>query len=64
MAKKQTSKDSTDPVKAYLSQIGKKGGQAGTGKAKARDSETMRAAVNKRWAKVKGKPQEPPPAAE
>lgn len=40
-----------EAVKNYLSQIGKKGGKSGTGKAKARDPEKMRAAVNKRWAK-------------
>lgn len=49
MKKKPSS--APDPVKNYLSQIGKKGGKAGTGKAKARDPEKMRAAVNKRWEK-------------
>lgn len=53
---KQTSNSSEpDPVRNYLSQIGKKGGQAGTGKSKARDSEKMRAAVNKRWEKHRKK---------
>ena len=52
MAKKKSS-SSTDPVKAYLSQIGKKGGQAGTGKAKARDPEPIRQGQLKRWAKYR-----------
>lgn len=30
--------------------LGRKGGKAGTGAAKARDSETMRRAALKRWA--------------
>jgi hypothetical protein len=33
--------------------LGKLGGKAGTGKAKARTSEQARAAVNARWAKCK-----------
>jgi hypothetical protein len=33
--------------------LGKLGGKAGTGKAKARTSEQARAAVNTRWAKRK-----------
>jgi rRNA maturation endonuclease Nob1 len=33
--------------------LGKKGGKAGTGKAKARTTEQTRAAANKRWAKQK-----------
>ncbi len=44
MAKKKQ-----DPVSQYLAEIGRKGGAAGTGKAKARDPEKMRAAANKRW---------------
>lgn len=36
--------------------LGRLGGQAGTGKAKARTSEQARAAVAARWAKVKRKP--------
>jgi hypothetical protein len=38
-------------VLAYLSAIGKKGGKAGRGKAKARPSAVARAAVNARWKK-------------
>jgi len=36
--------------------LGRLGGKAGTGKAKARTSEQARAAVAARWAKVKRKP--------
>ena len=36
--------------------LGKLGGQAGTGAAKARTSEQARAAVAARWAKTKRKP--------
>ena len=36
--------------------LGKLGGAAGTGKAKARTSEQARAAVAARWAKTKRKP--------
>ena len=39
-----------------MSYLGKKGGKAGTGKAKARSSEQARAAVNARWAKKRGDP--------
>jgi|GEM_PF-6569031 len=56
MPPKKKPSSTSDPVKKYLQQIGSKGGKAGTGKAKARDSETMRAAVNKRWAKAKEAP--------
>ena len=35
-------------------QMSRKGGKAGTGKAKARTSEQARAAVMVRWAKQKG----------
>lgn len=52
---KKTTSNAPEAVRNYLSQIGKKGGQAGTGKAKARDSEKMRAAVNKRWEKHRKK---------
>jgi hypothetical protein len=38
-----------DPVKAYLSKIGRKGGAAGRGAAKARTSEQARAAAYARW---------------
>lgn len=40
-----------DPVKAYLSGIGKRGGASGRGKSKARTSDQARAAVQVRWAK-------------
>ncbi len=33
--------------------LGRLGGKAGTGKAKARTSEQAKAAVNARWAKVR-----------
>lgn len=36
-------------VRAYMAQLGKKGGET-TGKTKARDPEKMRAAAKKRWA--------------
>lgn len=42
-------------VKQYLSQIGRKGGKAGTGSAKRRSSEQTRRAALARWAKAKGK---------
>jgi len=38
-----------------MSALGKKGGAAGTGKAKARSSEQARAAINARWDKVRAK---------
>lgn len=38
-------------IKKYLSSIGKKGGEAGTGKAKARTTEQASAAAKKRWEK-------------
>ncbi len=38
----------SNPVSRYLSKIGKKGGMAGTGKAKARSSEQARAAIQAR----------------
>lgn len=50
MAKKKSA------ISKYLSEIGRKGGKAGTGKAKARDPEKMRAASLKRWSKKKSKP--------
>lgn len=40
-------------LRKLLSYLGSKGGKAGTGKAKARDPELMRAAARKRWAQVK-----------
>lgn len=36
--------------------LGRLGGKAGTGQAKARTSEQARAAVSARWAKAKRKP--------
>ena len=44
--------------------LGKLGGQAGTGAAKARTSEQARAAVAARWAKTKRKPKRSRPAAQ
>lgn len=38
-------------LKKHYQQIGKKGGEAGTGEAKARSSDQARAAVNARWEK-------------
>lgn len=43
----------SNPVSRYLSKIGKKGGMAGTGKAKARSSEQARAAIQARWDKAR-----------
>lgn len=42
-------------VKAYLAEIGRRGGKAGTGAAKARkvSSEQARAAVAVRWARAR-----------
>lgn len=40
-----------NPVSEYLSQIGQKGGKAGTGKAKARTPEQASAAAKARWKK-------------
>jgi len=45
-----------DEIKKYLASIGRKGGAAGRGKAKARTSAQARAAVMARWNKVKEKP--------
>jgi len=48
-----------DEVRRYLAEIGRRGGAAGRGEAKARTTEQARAAVLKRWererAKGKGK---------
>lgn len=41
----------SDEVKAYLAKIGRKGGSAGRGTAKARTSEQARAAAQARWSK-------------
>ena len=50
----------SDLVKKYLSAIGRRGGEAGRGAAKARTSEQCRAAALARWAKNKKKrPKEP-----
>ena len=58
-------KKSSNPVSRYLSKIGQKGGKAGRGSAKARSSDQARAAVNKRWDKVrKAKAGDPPPPSE
>ncbi len=46
-------KKKSNPVSAYLSKIGSKGGKAGKGAAKARSSEQARAAVQARWDKAK-----------
>ena len=46
-----------DPIHDYLSEIGRKGGAAGRGSAKARTSEQARAAVLARWARTKRKKQ-------
>lgn len=43
----------TPEVKKYLAGIGRKGGRAGTGKAKARTSAQARAAARVRWRKKK-----------
>lgn len=42
-----------EAIKAYLSQIGARGGRAGKGAAKSRGSEHGRKAALLRWAKVK-----------
>lgn len=39
-----------DPIHDYLSEIGRRGGAAGRGSAKARTTEQARAAVLARWA--------------
>lgn len=46
-------------ISHYLSKIGKKGGEAGTGKAKARTSEQARQAVLARWNKKKDDVEKP-----
>jgi hypothetical protein len=43
-------------IKAYLASIGKKGGAAGKGAAKARTPEQARKAAEARWGKPKPKP--------
>lgn len=42
-----------DPIKDYLAKIGKKGGAAGRGSAKARSSKQARKAARARWGKAK-----------
>lgn len=44
-----------DPISQYLSEIGRKGGKAGTGKSKARDPEKMREAGKQSWKNRKAK---------
>lgn len=51
----------SDPVKAYLASIGRKGGAAGKGKAKARTRKQAQAAAQARWAKVRAKKVDDPP---
>lgn len=41
--------EKTEAVKLAAALLGRMGGMAGTGKAKARPSEVCRAAINKRW---------------
>ena len=43
----------SDPVHDYLAEIGRKGGAAGRGPAKARTSEQARKAALARWGKRK-----------
>ena len=45
----------SDPVHDYLAEIGRKGGAAGRGPAKARTSEQAQAAARARWGKRKTK---------
>lgn len=42
-------------VKAYMARIGRKGGKAGVGRAKARTTEQARAAARVRWDREKVK---------
>lgn len=51
MAKEPT----TQQISKVMAALGRKGGKAGTGKAKARDSAKMRAAALKRWGNRKKK---------
>lgn len=44
--------DAVNPIKSYLSRIGRNGGKT-TGPAKARTSEQASAAAKARWAKVR-----------
>jgi len=45
----------SDPVHDYLSAIGRKGGAAGRGPAKARPREQAQAAARARWGKRKAR---------
>lgn len=45
---------------SHHQKIGRKGGEAGTGKAKARTSEQARAAVKVRWDNWRKRQQQPP----
>lgn len=45
----------SDPVHDYLVEIGRKGGAAGRGPAKARTSEQARAAAHARWTRTKAR---------
>ena len=49
-----------DPVTAYLAEIGRKGGNAGRGPAKARSSEQAQAAAHARWGKRKARAKRSP----
>ena len=50
---KPTDLISKSTMRYWASELGRAGGKAGTGKAKARTSEQARAAVMVRWGKVK-----------
>ena len=50
----------SDPIHNYLAEIGRKGGAAGRGSAKARTTEQARAAVLERWARTKRKKRRKP----
>jgi hypothetical protein len=43
----------SDPITKYLAAIGRRGGKAGTGKAKARTKAQARAAAKARWDKAR-----------
>ena len=47
-------------VHVHLSQLGKKGGSAGRGKAKARTAEQMSRASKLRWERARAKPNNAP----
>lgn len=51
-----------DAVRAYLSQIGRKGGAAGRGASKARTSEQARAAARAKWKRYHEAARLKPPA--